>query len=178
MSPAAAPPRWSLRRRLGRSFAILGVLLGLLGAAVVVFAVRFARDGNDVIYRWQPATATSQRLLADLINQETGVRGYVLTRQPDTLNPYTQYRLLQPHDERLRHHNPGFMVKPGPATIDTQDVVVPGRDGPIPARVYTRPGTEPGAPAILFIHGGGFSDLGVHRGSGTSPARLGSPAAA
>ncbi len=103
MKPAAAPPRWSLRRRLGRSFAVLATLLALLGAAVVVFAIRFAADGNDVIYRWQPATATSQQLLSDLVNQETGVRGYVLTRQPDTLAPYTKYRLVQlRHEQRLR----------------------------------------------------------------------------
>jgi acetyl esterase len=68
--------------------------------------------------------------------------------------------LVQPHAERLKHHNPGWMVKPGPA-VDTEDVVVEGRDGPIPARVYTRPGTRPGAPAILFIHGGAFIDLGL-----------------
>jgi acetyl esterase len=68
--------------------------------------------------------------------------------------------LAQPHNERLKHHNPDWMVKPGPA-VDTEDVVVAGRGGPIPARVYTRPGTRPGAPAILFIHGGAFIDLGV-----------------
>jgi acetyl esterase len=68
--------------------------------------------------------------------------------------------LVQPHAERLKHHNPGWMVKPGPA-VDTEDVMVEGRDGPIPARVYTRPGTRPGAPAILFIHGGAFIDLGL-----------------
>jgi len=64
------------------------------------------------------------------------------------------------HDERLKRVTPWFMCKPGPA-VDTEDVVVNGRDGPIPARVYTRPGTRPGAPAILFIHGGAFIDLGV-----------------
>jgi acetyl esterase len=68
--------------------------------------------------------------------------------------------LVQPHAERLKHHNPGWMVRPGPP-VDTEDVVVEGRDGPIPARVYTRPGTRPGAPAILFIHGGAFIDLGL-----------------
>jgi acetyl esterase len=68
--------------------------------------------------------------------------------------------LVQPHAERLKHHNPGWMVRPGPP-VDTEDVVVEGRDGPIPARVYTRPGTSPGAPAILFIHGGAFIDLGL-----------------
>jgi hypothetical protein len=104
VNPAAGPPRWSLRRRLGRSFAVLAALLALLGAAVVVFAIRFAADGNDVIYRWQPATAASRQLLGDLVNQETGVRGYVLTRQPDTLAPYTTYRIVElRHEQRLRN---------------------------------------------------------------------------
>ena len=68
--------------------------------------------------------------------------------------------LVTPHDERLKHHNPSWMVKRGPA-VGTEDVVVAGRGGPIAARVYTRPGTRPGAPAILFIHGGAFMDLGL-----------------
>jgi hypothetical protein len=101
--PAATSQPWSLRRRLGRSFAMLAVLLAILGVAVVVFAVRFTRDGNHLIYRWQPATATSQRLLADLVNQETGVRGYVLTHRRDTLQPYLKFRRQQLRDtHRLR----------------------------------------------------------------------------
>ncbi len=76
------------------------------------------------------------------------------------LLPSPAKMLVTPHDERLKHHNPKWMVKPGPAA-DIEDVIVAGRDGPIPARVYTRPGTRPGAPAILFIHGGAFMDLGL-----------------
>ena len=76
------------------------------------------------------------------------------------LMPGPAKTLGKPHDERLKRISPSFMCKPGP-TAETQDVMVEGRDGPIPARVYTRPGTRPGAPAILFIHGGGFIDGGV-----------------
>jgi acetyl esterase len=76
------------------------------------------------------------------------------------LAPDPAKALQKPHDERLKRVTPWFMCKPGPP-VDTRDVVVAGRDGPIPARVYTRPGTRPGAPAILFIHGGAFVDLGV-----------------
>ncbi len=76
------------------------------------------------------------------------------------LMPAPDKALKKPHGERLKRVTPAFMVKPGPA-VDTQDVVVEGRDGPIPARVYTRPGVKPGAPAILFIHGGAFIDCGV-----------------
>jgi acetyl esterase len=76
------------------------------------------------------------------------------------LMPAPDKALKKPHDERLKRVTPAFMVKRGPA-VDTQDVVVEGRNGPIPARVYTRPGIKPGAPAILFIHGGAFIDCGV-----------------
>ena len=76
------------------------------------------------------------------------------------LLPGPEKALGKPHDERLKRVAPPLMVKPGPA-VDTKDVVVEGRDGPIPARVYARAGTRPGAPAILFIHGGGFVDGGV-----------------
>lgn len=55
-----------------------------------------------------------------------------------------------------------FVCKPGPRSIRTQDVLVPGRDGnEIPARIYTHPHTKPDRPAFLFIHGGGFVIGGV-----------------
>src|SRR5580704_18506811 len=73
------------------------------------------------------------------------------------LMPGPDKALKKPHDERLKRTTPAFMVRAGPA-VDTQDVVVEGRNGAIPARVYTRPGVKPGAPAILFIHGGAFID--------------------
>jgi acetyl esterase len=76
------------------------------------------------------------------------------------LMPGPDKALKKPHDERLKRTTPAFMVRAGPA-VDTQDVVVEGRNGAIPARVYTRPGVKPGAPAILFIHGGAFIDCGV-----------------
>ena len=67
----------------------------------------------------------------------------------------------RPHDERLARKAMGFACKPGDRSIRTEDVTVAGRGGPIPARVYTRPDVKPGAPAILFIHGGGFVDFGL-----------------
>jgi acetyl esterase len=76
------------------------------------------------------------------------------------LMPDAAKALEKPHDERLKRAPSAFLCKPGPA-VNTEDVVVEGRDGPIPARVYTRPGTRPSAPAILFIHGGAFIDGGV-----------------
>jgi acetyl esterase len=89
-----------------------------------------------------------------------GVFGLLAFATKLGLLPGPAKALRKPHDERLKRVTPGFMTKPGPA-VDTRDVIVEGRGGPIPARVYTRPGTKPGTPAILFIHGGGFVDCGV-----------------
>ncbi len=76
------------------------------------------------------------------------------------LMPDAAKALEKPHDERLKRAPSAFLCRRGPA-VGTRDVVVEGRDGPIPARVYTRPDTKPGAPGILFIHGGAFIDCGV-----------------
>ncbi len=93
VTPIAASPHaeWSLRRRVGYSFAGFAVLMAALFAVVVVSMVQFVSAGNDVIYRWQPAVTRSQDLLGDLVNQETGVRGYALGARPEYLEPYQKY---------------------------------------------------------------------------------------
>jgi acetyl esterase len=70
-------------------------------------------------------------------------------------------QLEKPHAERLARKAIRIACKPGDPSIRTQDVLVEGRGGAIPARVYTRPDLRAGAPAILFIHGGGLVDGGV-----------------
>ena len=75
--------------------------------------------------------------------------------------PSPRSLLDTPHDERLRRRAMRFACKPGDRSIRTEDVKVGGRGGPIAARVYTRPDAQPGAPGILFIHGGGFVDFGL-----------------
>jgi acetyl esterase len=69
--------------------------------------------------------------------------------------------LKKPHDERLKRRSLVIACRPGDPSIRTQDRTVEGRGGPIPVRIYTRPDTKPGQPAILFIHGGGFIDAGI-----------------
>jgi signal transduction histidine kinase len=92
-APAERPsaPMWRLRSRLGRSFLVLAILLVLLSVAVIVSTVRFADAGTETIDVWQPAVATSDRALADLVNQETGVRGFLLTEQRASLRPWRRY---------------------------------------------------------------------------------------
>jgi signal transduction histidine kinase len=102
--PATETPRsWTLRRRLGRWFVVLAVIFVLLSAAMIAALVNFAAAGNDLISRWQPAVITSEQALAALVNQETGVRGYLLTGQDRSLQPYFQYRAAERHDLRRLH---------------------------------------------------------------------------
>jgi len=77
------------------------------------------------------------------------------------LMPTPQKALERPHAERLNRRPLGIACGPGDRTIRTWDITVGGRGGPIPVRVYARPDLEPGVPAYLFIHGGGFIECGV-----------------
>ncbi|HVU62306.1 MAG TPA: alpha/beta hydrolase [Mycobacteriales bacterium] len=76
------------------------------------------------------------------------------------LMPDPKKALEKSHDERLAMLVPRLFCKPGPDVL-TEDVVVDGRGGPIPARVYRRADAAAGAPGILFIHGGAFMQGGV-----------------
>ncbi|MDQ2797114.1 MAG: ATP-binding protein [Actinomycetota bacterium] len=94
---------WTLRRRLGAAFGTVAALLAVLVTAVVVSAVLFAQSGNDVVYRWQPAMSAGNRLLTDMIDQETSLRGYALNRDRLFLEPYARYSKAQlQDDQRLR----------------------------------------------------------------------------
>jgi signal transduction histidine kinase len=86
---------WTLRQRVGRASIAVLVVLAAMFTVVFIALVDFKSKGDDVINRWQPAYTTSQELLADLVNQETGVRGYTLGKDPAFLQPYTQYKATQ-----------------------------------------------------------------------------------
>ena len=106
-APAVSRPG---RRRLGlrQGLAWVFVAVGLITAAATATSVwaftRLSDARHDVVDQIDPARLQVQLLLDADVNQETGVRGYVLTRQMDFLQPYTQglgdaataRRLLQP----------------------------------------------------------------------------------
>jgi signal transduction histidine kinase len=80
---------WSLRRRLARTF----ILVGTLATLVVVIAgaalagMRAAQQ--EVVDRQSPALIESGALLAAYLDQETGVRGYALSNGATSfLQPY------------------------------------------------------------------------------------------
>lgn len=89
---------WSLRRRVGVTFAALAVLFAILATTVVVSLISFISAGDGIVNRWGPASTASQNLYADLLNQETGVRGYALTGRVEFLDPYAQALIRQGND--------------------------------------------------------------------------------
>ena len=81
---------WSLKRRLGLAFVVagtvfvLGSVLGALALNGMVSAVNLQVDRLD------PAARTTSYLLTSVVDEETGVRGYIITGQQSFLSPYRQ----------------------------------------------------------------------------------------
>jgi signal transduction histidine kinase len=81
---------WSLRRRLAAAFAVAGALL-VIGCLLGGLALNSMVSAVNVqVNTLDPAGRTTDALLASFLNQETGVRGYILTTQRSFLVPYTQ----------------------------------------------------------------------------------------
>lgn len=100
----AAVRSWTLRTRVGRVVLAMLAFLAVLLASVSFSFDRFIVRGDELIKRWQPAVSLSQDLLSDLVNQETGVRGYALSANTALLQPYNEYRLQETIDaNRLRN---------------------------------------------------------------------------
>ncbi len=94
---------WSLRRRLFLTFAVLGILVtaGTVLAGLSLARVNAAQHRQ--VDRLDPASKVADDLFISLLNQETGLRGYALTRQDTYLQPYTQGRTQTDVDLRRLH---------------------------------------------------------------------------
>ena len=88
----------SLRWRVWCGFAIV------LGAAIIAIVAIFAglrtthAADREVTNRWTPAGTVSDQLLAHLVDQETGERGYVITGDTKLLEPFNSGRAATTQD--------------------------------------------------------------------------------
>jgi len=79
---------WSLRRRLAVTFTVAGALL-VIGCAVGGMALNsMIKAVDNQVNRLDPAARNTGYLFGSLLNQETGVRGFIITRQQTFLGPY------------------------------------------------------------------------------------------
>ncbi|MEO9139726.1 MAG: ATP-binding protein [Jatrophihabitans sp.] len=91
---------WTLRGRLGVAFGSVALAIAVLASAVLASAVLFAQSGNEVIYRWQPAVAANRRLVIDLVDQETVIRGYALTGRESSISQFPGFVDMQRADAK------------------------------------------------------------------------------
>jgi signal transduction histidine kinase len=87
-------PRTGLRRlglsqRLAAAFAVIGIVAAAATAVSVWAYVRLSNARHDVVDQIDPARLQVQLLLDAYLNQETGVRGFVLSGNRSFLAPYT-----------------------------------------------------------------------------------------
>lgn len=115
---ARSGPTAGVRRRL-----TVPMWFGLVFTAILVvvcgFAVVGARllsqtaaESDDLVDRIQPASADAYRFQKALIDQETGVRGFVLSKDPRWLEPYAQGQ--QEADSAARRLRTALAGDPGP----------------------------------------------------------------
>ena len=77
------------KRRVQIALVVLIVLLGALLATGIYGAFSLYRSAEDrYIHLLIPLRARSQDLTLQMVNEETGVRGYMITAQRRTLQPY------------------------------------------------------------------------------------------
>jgi signal transduction histidine kinase len=90
--PARGPARWPLRTRLRSLLGAAGLLLAATLVTQLVLQAQQRDVRNDLLNRIDPARVTVANLRAAVIDQESGLRGYVLTRDEQFLDPYERGR--------------------------------------------------------------------------------------
>ncbi|TQS43858.1 sensor histidine kinase [Cryptosporangium phraense] len=90
MSPQTG--EWTLRRRLVVTFIVAGALTAVIALITATALGRVINRNDSLLGRIGPARIAGYQMEAALLNQETGVRGYVLTKQTSFLGPYDDGR--------------------------------------------------------------------------------------
>ena len=100
----------SLRRRIALLFGGASVLVALVGAGAVYSVLQVTRARSELVSRAQPARLASAELLRSFADQETGLRGYALSRDQAFLEPYASGRASEAtflaRLTRLTRHDP------------------------------------------------------------------------
>ena len=95
-APYPSPPRALPRLRVGQWLGLtIGVLLlfAVTGIGLALIANhRLSDQRRIVLEQVEPALHDALSLEAALVNEETGVRGYIITAEPQFLQPYNQGR--------------------------------------------------------------------------------------
>ena len=90
------PRQATLTNRL-RVILVGVILLTVVVVAAALPAAFLIRGANGALQdRWVPASDATRVLLASFVEQETGERGYIITRERSFLEPYRKASLVTP----------------------------------------------------------------------------------
>ena len=139
----------SLNRSLGGAIALIA-LVAILSGIVVVFALHRSNVATDARQRAHAAVREVGAFRAAMLNQETGLRGYLLTGHESSLEPYRSGRAdLDPVIVSLRA---ATIASPAEATL-LEEAVTSARSwqtdiGEAAVRGMGDPATQPAVKAI------------------------------
>ena len=106
----------SLRQRLARLFAVVGVVTALLTLLTVGALVQMQRATVDRVDVFGPALLSSETLYGAYSDQETGLRGFLLSAGDDAfLDPYDQGRDARAGEPRAAARPPPRRAGPARA---------------------------------------------------------------
>jgi methyl-accepting chemotaxis protein len=80
----------TIRVKLTAAFVLILLLMTFSGISSIVAFQGIKASSNKVVGDAIPILSASNSLMMDLLNEETGVRGYVITQDKKYLEPYTQ----------------------------------------------------------------------------------------
>jgi methyl-accepting chemotaxis protein len=80
----------TIRVKLTAAFILLLLLMAFSGISSIVAFQGIKASSNKVVGDAIPILSASNSLMMDLLNEETGVRGYVITQDKKYLEPYNQ----------------------------------------------------------------------------------------
>ncbi|WP_030436434.1 sensor histidine kinase [Actinoplanes subtropicus] len=81
---------WTLRARITALCVTTGIVLSALAALAVITGAQNNRQLDDVLNRASPMRAAGDSLNTAYVDQETGIRGYAITGNQGSLDPYRQ----------------------------------------------------------------------------------------
>jgi CHASE3 domain sensor protein len=84
---AQMPNRYGLTRTFGTAIGAIALVV-LISGAIVFFAAAQVRQANVARDRSRDILAQLDGFLIGMLNQETGVRGYLITGRRTSLEPY------------------------------------------------------------------------------------------
>ncbi|BCJ88332.1 methyl-accepting chemotaxis protein [Effusibacillus dendaii] len=97
--------RFTIRTKLALSSSVMVLLLIITGVASYIGFNRVGQENDAIVLDTIPIGDAASNILTDLINEETGVRGYLVTGQESFLEPYNAGKAqLQKDLDTIRKH--------------------------------------------------------------------------